>query len=121
SVLVVGDDLYLVTGNGVDEDHINVPAPEAPSFLKLRKKDGAVLWQDNTPTIKWAQVKKQDEEAFKKLVNRAELIHHGQWSNPAYAVVQGQPQVIFPGGDGWIYSFSPEGKLIWKFDCNPKD
>ncbi|MCH2575491.1 PQQ-binding-like beta-propeller repeat protein, partial [Candidatus Poribacteria bacterium] len=32
------------------------------------------------------------------------------------------PQVIFPGGDGWVYSFEAEtGKLIWKFDCNPKD
>src|SRR5262249_9175073 len=46
----------------------------------------------------------------------------GQWSNPAYGVVNGKPQVVFPGGDGWIYSFDPEsGKLIWKFDCNPKD
>ena len=26
-----------------------------------------------------------------------------------------------PGGDGWIYSFDPDGKLLWKFDCNPKD
>src|SRR5262249_26462023 len=26
-----------------------------------------------------------------------------------------------PGGDGWLYSFEPRtGKLIWKFDCNPK-
>ncbi len=31
-------------------------------------------------------------------------------------------QVIFPGGDGWLYGFEPEtGELIWKFDCNPKD
>jgi outer membrane protein assembly factor BamB len=35
--------------------------------------------------------------------------------------VQGQPQVIFPGGNGWIYSFDPDGKLLWRFDCNPKD
>ena len=38
----------------------------------------------------------------------------------------GVPQVIFGGGDGWLYSFVPEGdgngkaKLLWKFDCNPK-
>jgi outer membrane protein assembly factor BamB len=37
------------------------------------------------------------------------------------------PQVIFPGGDGWLYSFDPAGnadgssKLLWKFDCNLKD
>ena len=33
---------------------------------------------------------------------------------------------LFAGGDGWIYSFDPQGdgdgnsKLLWKFDCNPK-
>jgi outer membrane protein assembly factor BamB len=29
--------------------------------------------------------------------------------------------IIFPGGDGWIYTFNPaNGDLLWKFDCNPK-
>ena len=29
--------------------------------------------------------------------------------------------MIFPGGDGWLYAFEPKtGKLLWKFDCNPK-
>ena len=47
---------------------------------------------------------------------------HGQWSNAAYAIVNGKPQIIFPGGDGWLRSFDPQtGKLIWKFDSNPKD
>jgi outer membrane protein assembly factor BamB len=46
---------------------------------------------------------------------------HGQWSNPVYAEPNGKPMIIFPGGDGWIYSFHPKsGELIWKFDCNPK-
>ena len=28
---------------------------------------------------------------------------------------------IFAGGDGWLYSFEAKsGKLLWKFDCNPK-
>jgi outer membrane protein assembly factor BamB len=52
-------------------------------------------------------------------------IHHGQWSSPAYGVIDGQAQVIFGGGDGYIYSFDPAGdngksKLLWKFDSNPK-
>jgi outer membrane protein assembly factor BamB len=53
-------------------------------------------------------------------------ILHGQWSSPAYGVLGGVPQAIFGGGDGWLYSFAPEGdghgksKLLWKFDCNPK-
>ena len=30
-------------------------------------------------------------------------------------------QVIFPGGDGWLRAFEAKtGKLLWKFDCNPK-
>jgi outer membrane protein assembly factor BamB len=37
-------------------------------------------------------------------------------------VIKGRPQVIFPGGDGWLYSFEPAtGKLLWRFDANPKD
>src|SRR5205085_7318779 len=37
------------------------------------------------------------------------------------AETNGKPQVMFPGGDGYIYSFNPKnGELLWKFDCNPK-
>lgn len=124
SPLLYGDKLYVVTANGVDEGHINVPAPKAPSFIKVDKHTGKVEWENNWPTAKLLEVPKQGDqkEFFKRLVNRGELIQHGQWSNPSYAVVNGQPQVIFPGGEGWIYSFNPvSGKLIWKFDCNPKD
>ena len=124
SPLIVGDHLFIVTANGVDEGHINVPAPKAPSFIRVNKKSGKVTWSDNSPTVTLTTTPKQgDEKEFmKKLVNRGMLIQHGQWSNPAYAVVEGQPQVVFPGGDGWIYSFDPEsGKLLWRFDCNPKD
>jgi outer membrane protein assembly factor BamB len=33
-------------------------------------------------------------------------------------VVDGRPQVAFPGGDGWVYSFEPTtGRLIWKFNA----
>jgi outer membrane protein assembly factor BamB len=36
--------------------------------------------------------------------------------------VNGVPQVVFPGGDGWLYAFHPRtGEPIWKFDLNPKD
>lgn len=124
SPLVVGDDLFVVTANGVDEGHINVPAPKAPSFIRVNKKTGEVLWQDNRPTKTLLEIpRKGDQKAFfKQLVNEGRLIQHGQWSNPSYGIVNGKPQVIFPGGDGWIYSFDPKiGKLIWRFDCNPKD
>jgi outer membrane protein assembly factor BamB len=124
SPLLVKDKLFLVTANGVDEDHINVPAPKAPSFIRVDKRTAKVEWQDNRPTIRLTQVPRKGDQKdfFKNLVNRGELIQHGQWSNPAYGVVNGKPQVVFPAGDGWIYSFEPDtGKLIWKFDCNPKD
>jgi outer membrane protein assembly factor BamB len=100
SPLLVGDTLYVVTANGVDENHENIPYPEAPSFIAVDKHTGKVTWQSSAP---------------------GRFIIHGQWSNPAWAVVNGNPQVIFPGGDGWLYSFDPRtGKEVWKFDANPK-
>ena len=96
-----GDLLFVVTSNGVDEGHVAIPSPFAPSFIAVDKRTGKVVWEDASP---------------------GEGILHGQWSNPAYGVVQGKAQVVFPGGDGWIYSLEPlTGKLIWKFDCNPVD
>ncbi|MYB96670.1 PQQ-binding-like beta-propeller repeat protein [Candidatus Poribacteria bacterium] len=101
SPLVVGDLLFLETSNGVDEGHIHIPSPDAPSFIALNKNTGELVWEDASP---------------------GENILHGQWSNPAYGVIKGVPQVIIPGGDGWVYAFEPEtGNIIWKFDCNPKD
>jgi outer membrane protein assembly factor BamB len=76
-----------------------------------------VVWQNNDPTKNW-----QAGGNLKKLVNKGKVLMHGQWSSPAYAEVDGKGQIIFPGGDGWLYSFEPlTGKLLWKFDCNPKD
>ena len=127
SPLLVGDHLWVVTSNGVNEDHISVPSPKAPSFIKVEKKTGDVGWQDNSPSAQMLAAGAQANQAnfLKNLVNRGQLIQHGQWANPAYGVVNGQPQVIFPGGDGWIYAFDPKAKTgdapIWKFDCNPKD
>jgi outer membrane protein assembly factor BamB len=101
SPLVVGDLVYVVTGNGVDEGHVNIPAPQAPSFLAVDKRTGKVVWQSSLPGRK---------------------ILHGQWSSPSYGVLDGKPQVLFPGGDGWLYALEPlTGKVIWRFDCNPKD
>ena len=107
SVTDAGDMLFVNTSNGVDEGHIKLPAPDAPSFLALDKNNGKLLWMDNSP---------------------GKNILHGQWSSPSYAVLGGTPQVIFGGGDGWVYSFlatteneSGRPKLLWKFDCNPKE
>jgi outer membrane protein assembly factor BamB len=99
SPLVVGDLVYVVTGNGVDQDKEKVPAPKAPSFIAVNRTTGKVVWADSSP---------------------GERIIEGQWSSPAYGQVHGRPQVVFPGGDGWLYAFEPTtGKLIWKFNSNP--
>jgi outer membrane protein assembly factor BamB len=123
SPLLVGDTLFVITSNGVDEGHINIPAPQAPSFLALDKNTGKVLWSDNSPSRTLVEAKKSGKEvSIKKLVDSGRLLMHGQWSNPVYAEPNGKPMIIFPGGDGWIYAFHPQdGKLLWKFDCNPKD
>ena len=106
SVTALGDILFVNTSNGVDEAHITIPAPQAPSFMAMNKNTGEVYWTDNAP---------------------GKNILHGQWSSPTIATIGGQAQVIFGGGDGWVYSFKAnkgkDGKpeLLWKFDINPKD
>jgi outer membrane protein assembly factor BamB len=96
--LVVGDLVFVATGNGMNAK-CKVVAPNAPSFVALNKKTGAVVWQSNLP---------------------GKNIIVGGWSSPAFANVNNRPQVIFAGGDGVIYSFVPEtGKLLWKCDCLP--
>jgi outer membrane protein assembly factor BamB len=99
SPLIAGDILFTITGHGVDEGHINIPSPLGPSFIALNKKSGKLVWESALP---------------------GEDVLHGSWSNPSYAVINAKPQVLFPGGDGWLYAFEPRtGKLIWKFNLNP--
>jgi len=101
SPAIHGDFIYLLTSNGVDEAHLEVPAPRSPCFLCLNKNTGEVVWENNEPF---------------------DNILHGQWSSPAVGVVNGKAQVYMPGGDGWLYAFDAEkGEIIWKFDMNPKD
>ena len=101
SPLIVGDVLYTVTSNGVDEGHVNIPSPFSPDFIAVDKNTGELLWESNPV---------------------GENVLHGAWTNPAYGVINGRAQVIFAGGNGVIYSLDAEtGDLIWEFDCNPKD
>ena len=106
SVTSLGDYLFVNTSNGLDETHIKLPSPNAPTFLCMDKNSGEVLWTDASPGTN---------------------ILHGQWSSPAVGELGGVPQVLFAGGDGWLYSFRADGgkdgkgELLWKFDCNPKE
>jgi outer membrane protein assembly factor BamB len=97
SPLVAGDLVYAVTGNGPDVDG-RVPAPAAPSFIAVDRRNGKLRWSDASPG--------------------AGLLD-GQWSSPAYGTLGGRPQVVFAGGDGWLYGFDPAtGRRLWKFDAN---
>jgi outer membrane protein assembly factor BamB len=99
SPLVVGDLIFVMTGNGRDAQD-QLVSPKAPSFIAIHKASGKVAWQSSLP---------------------GPNIIEGQWSNPAYAVVNGKPQVIFGAGDGYLYGVAAaDGQLIWKFNCSPK-
>jgi outer membrane protein assembly factor BamB len=99
SPLVVGDQLFVCTSNGVDESHQNLPSPDAPALICLDRKTGKLLWKDNSP---------------------GKNVMHGQWCNPSYAEAP-VPQVIHGQGDGWLRAFDPAtGKLMWQFDGNLK-
>ncbi len=101
SPVVIDDIVFVTTGNGVDEGHVNIPSPLGPSFVALDAKTGELVWESADP---------------------GENILHGTWSNAAFGVVDGVAQVAFPGGDGWLYAYAPaDGRLLWKFDLNPKD
>lgn len=91
--------IFVITANGVDEGHLDMPSPSAPAFVALNKKTGELAWTRNDP---------------------GKNTLHGQWSSPTYGVIGGKPQVIFAGGDGWAYGVEPtKGELIWKFNLNP--
>ena len=100
SPLIVGDLVYALTSNGAHNKNGKLPKPNAPALVAVNKKTGKLAWSDNRPGAG---------------------VMRGQWSNPAAATVGGATQVIYAGGDGWVYGLeAKKGGLLWKFDCNPK-
>lgn len=101
SPLVVGDLVFVVTGHGVDYKTHKLKDEKVPSFIAVDKATGKLVWQDASPGSR---------------------IIDGQWSSPAYGVVDGVPQVAFGGGDGCLYAFEPAtGKPLWKFNTNVQE
>lgn len=110
SPVIHGDMIFMLTSNGVDEAHLEVPSPRAPCFIAVNKKTGEVIWEDNSPAL--------DSKAPAPFDN----ILHGQWGSPALGEVDGKLQVFMPGGDGVLYTYDAKsGELVWWFDLNPKD
>jgi outer membrane protein assembly factor BamB len=109
SILVVGDHLYIGTGNGVYDGKVVLPT--APSLIVLDKRTGRLLARDDG---------RISADVF-----------HGQWSSPTLAGSGSATRVIFGGGDGLCHAFVPlaaaplpakqPATLVeeWRFDCNP--
>jgi outer membrane protein assembly factor BamB len=96
-----GNLLFVSTSNGVDESHVNIPSPRAPSIIAIDKKTGKLVWEDNSA---------------------GDRILHGQWSTPTVSKIGDTVQVIMGQGDGWVRGYEAEtGKKLWEFDTNPKD
>jgi outer membrane protein assembly factor BamB len=96
-----GNMIYVSTGNGQDESHVNIPSPRAPALLALDYETGKLIWEDASPGSR---------------------ILHGQWSTPAVGTIDGVVQVVHGQGDGWVRGYEAKtGKKLWEFDTNPKE
>lgn len=112
SPLLLGDYLYVGTGNAEEVDEIHKPSPNGPSLIVLDKRTGSLVAVDEA-----------------KIVPR---VHHGQWSSPSCGEVNGRTLIFYGGGDGFCYAFDANpiggaegtpGKLdtVWRCDANPPD
>jgi len=102
--------LYVGTSNGRAANGISILCPKGPSLIALDPQTGQMLAKD--------------------VSNITARTFHGQWSSPAYGVVNGRTLIFYGGGDGFCYAFdahaarTPEGKPgvlkeVWRCDANP--
>jgi len=93
--------IYVSTGNGQDESHVNIPSPRAPAIIAIDRITGELAWEDASP---------------------GDRILHGQWSTPAIGTIGGVVQAVHGQGDGWVRGYNARtGEKLWEFDTNPKD
>jgi outer membrane protein assembly factor BamB len=101
SPVAFGNMIYVSTGNGQDESHVNIPSPKAPAIIAIDRITGELVWEDASPGDK---------------------ILHGQWSTPAVGTIGGVVQVVHGQGDGWVRGYEAKtGQKLWEFDTNPPD
>ncbi len=108
SPLMIDSYVYSSTSNGVDWSHTNIPAPFAPSFVVLDKRNGSLRGEENSGISARAL--------------------HACWTSPTYGEVDGKGMIIWGGSDGWCYGYDPvpikndddffELNELWRFDCN---
>ncbi|MGQ9589603.1 MAG: outer membrane protein assembly factor BamB family protein [Planctomycetota bacterium] len=111
SILLLGRYLYLNTCNGVDNTHVTIRKPDAPSLIAVDKETGRLAARDG-----------------ERIGPR---IFHSTWSSPACGEVGGERRIFFCGGDGVVYAFLalPEDqpppaepatlRRVWRFDPDP--
>ncbi len=87
SILILGNYLYLNSGTGVDNTHKRIRTPEAPSLVVVDKRTGRLVGRD--------------QERI------APDIFHATWSSPSLGQVDGRSLLLFAGGNGMLYAFSP--------------
>lgn len=111
SLAVVGDRIYAATSNGVDWSHKNIPAPFAPALIVLDKNTGELIAEEASGV--------------------SERVLHASWSSPVIGKVNGEPMIIWGGGDGFCYGFDIEPyeheegfsalKELFRYDANPPE
>ena len=87
SPLVIGDFVYVCTGNGRFKTTKRPYYPLTPSLVVFRKQTGQLVARD-------------DEQI-------GERLWRGQWSSPSAGKINGQTQILFATGDGLCYGFEP--------------
>jgi len=112
SPLLLGDYLYVATGNGQDDRHRYIANPQAPSLIVLNKHTSQLIATEG--------------QLF------GDRLLHGGWSSPIEASAGDKTLVLYGGGDGIMYAFEPithaskNGKpqtlkIVWQTDCNPPE
>ncbi len=97
------DMVFCVTGNGRAFEESGptgvdrIRAPNAPSFIAVRRSSGDVVWSSKAPGLN--------------------LVY--SWSSPVVWTGGPEPIVVFPGGDGILYCFAARtGELKTQLDLN---
>jgi outer membrane protein assembly factor BamB len=115
TIVLTDKHVWVSTSNGVDWSHINIPNPNAPTFVAIDRETG--------------------ELAAEEAEGISERTMHCNWSSPTYGKIAGKETVIFGGGDGIVYGFDAveftaekDGdeeynlmNALWKVDCCPKE
>lgn len=112
SPLIVGDYIYVGTGNGVDWRHEEMNNPDAPNFIVLDKNTGKCVAIDD--------------------FQLGPTVFHGQWSAPVYYEYEGRPTICYATGVAILFGFDPvkkedlpaDGSLLkilprWMYNAHP--